>query len=107
MSERPDWPTQPSPQQPVKPPETEGAATPPTPPSPPKEVWLPPRLRDRLEQKQYDEPDYKKSPVGMIVTIVVIIAVICGVVWLVMMNKAKEQKAVLAAKVEAARVAAH
>src|SRR5262249_42233105 len=72
---------------------------------PPKEVWLPPRLRDRLEQKDYDAPEYKSSPVGLIVFIVILVAAGCGVWALVAANKAKEAKAAAAAKAEAARVA--
>ena len=73
-------------------------------PQKPAEVWLPPRLRDRLASSQ--EPEPKASPMGAILGIVTILIVIGGVWWLVATNKAKAAAATKAAAVAAAAQAA-
>ena len=68
-------------------------------------VWLPPRLRQKLEAPSTgDDFDFLKqnrSPVGTIITVVVIVAVIGGAWWMYQNNKHKEA---LAAAAKAAAV---
>lgn len=74
------------------------------------EVWLPPRLRDKLNDASGGDDDFietKSSPVGLIITIVVAVAAIGGVWWLIHSNaeKAKAAAAKAAAEARAAAVA--
>jgi hypothetical protein len=74
------------------------------------EVWLPPRLRDKLTDAAGGDDDFietKSSPVGLIITIVVAVAAIGGVWWLIHSNaeKAKAAAAKAAAEARAAAVA--
>jgi SPOR domain len=74
------------------------------------EVWLPPRLRDKLTDAAGGDDDFietKSSPVGLIITIVVALAAIGGVWWLIHSNseKAKAVAAKAAADARAAVVA--
>ena len=68
-------------------------------------VWLPPRLRQKLEAPSSgDDFDFLKqnrSPVGTIITVAVIVAVIGGAWWMYQNNKHKEA---LAAAAKAAAV---
>ena len=77
----------------------DSGAKPPQPP-PADTGWLPPRLRDKLEasKDQPTEPP-KKSPAGLIVGLVVIVALVIVGWWFIHNQQVK-------AKAEAARVAA-
>jgi len=82
----------------VNPPEDKGPN--PETPEQPSGVWLPPRLREKLEQPTSgDEFDFlkrKSSPVGPIITGVLIVAIIAGAWWIFQNNKRKEAEAAAA-----------
>jgi hypothetical protein len=71
-------------------------------------VWLPPRLRQKLEAPSSgDDFDFlkrKSSPVGTIVTVAVIVAVLAGA-FMVYQNNQRKVKAAAAAKAAAERAA--
>ena len=71
-------------------------------------VWLPPRLRQKLEAPSSgDDFDFlkrKTSPVGKIITVVVIVAVIAGA-WMIYHNNQRKAAAAAAAKAAAERAA--
>lgn len=86
----------------------------PTPSGPPekKEVWLPPRLRDKIDSASggSDDDDFvikPSSPVPAIITTVVILAVIVAGGWFIkgQMDKTKAAEAKVAADKRAAEVA--
>jgi hypothetical protein len=81
--------------------EKEPGAGPSKPPESP-DVWLPPRLRERLEAAANEKPE-SSSPIGAIVMVAVLVLAIGGVWFLVHSNQVKAKAA--AAKVEADRVA--
>lgn len=74
----------------------DSGAKPPQPP-PGDSGWLPPRLRDKLEQAEGERP--KKSPAGLIVGLVVIVVLVIVGWWFIHSQQVK-------AKAEAERVAA-
>jgi len=85
--------------------------TPPKSSTPPdSQAWLPPRLRDKLDNPEGGDDDLdflkkKSSPVGKIVGVVVVVALLGGGWWLFQNNQQKAKAA--AAKAEAdARAAA-
>ena len=69
-------------------------------------VWLPPRLRQKLEEpRSGDDFDFlkkKSSPLGTIITVAVIVAVIAGA-WIIFQNNQKKAAAAAAAKAAAER----
>ena len=71
-------------------------------------VWLPPRLREKLDAPSTgDDFDFlkrKSSPVGAIITTVIILAIVGGAWWIFQDNR-KKQAAAAAAKVAAERAA--
>ena len=71
-------------------------------------VWLPPRLRQKLESPSSgDDFDFlkkKSSPVGTIITVAVIVAVLAGA-FMVFQNNQRKVKAAAAAKAAAERAA--
>lgn len=74
--------------------------TPPKSPTPPdSQAWLPPRLRDKLDNPEGggdDDLDFlkkKSSPVGMIVGIVIVVALAGGGWWFIHNNQLKEKAA--------------
>ena len=83
-----------------------------TPPGPEKPAgegaWLPPRLREKLDAPttgdDFDFLNKKSSPIGMIITVVVIVAGIGGAWWMYQNNQAKLRK-VAAEKAAAERAA--
>jgi len=75
-----------------------------TPPTEPAKVWLPPRLRDRLEGA--DAPPPKTSPdLGGWIAMLLVLALGGGVVWWAMQKNATAKKAEMA-RVELVRQAA-
>lgn len=94
MNDEPDRPT---------PPQTPKPSDPPA-PAPRSDVWLPPRLRDRLESASAPEP--KASPLGPILGVVTLLIVGGLVWWMVQTNQAKAKAAAHAAQVAAAAAAA-
>ncbi len=93
--------------------EPEDKGTSPEPPAKPEPagVWLPPRLREKLEQpssgEEFDFLKRKSSPVGTIITVVVIAAVVAGAWWIFQkdQNNKREAAAAKAAKERAVVVA--
>jgi hypothetical protein len=84
-----------------------------TTPEPPKkpdsgETWLPPRLREKLDNPSTgDDFDFlkkKSSPIGPIITVVVILAIAGGALWMIRNNQKKAATA-RAAEEYAARLA--
>lgn len=73
-------------------------------PSDTGDVWLPPRLRDKLTSSNVpDDDDFvfkKSSPVGLIVTLVVAVAAIVGVGWLIHSHQVKTRAAAAKAAAE-------
>jgi hypothetical protein len=93
----------------VNPDEKEPTGGEPEPASPePGGVWLPPRLRQKLESPSSgDDFDFlkrKSSPVGTIVTVAVIVAVLAGA-FMVYQNNQRKVRAAAAAKAAAERAA--
>jgi len=93
----------------VSPDEKEPTGGPPEPASQePGGVWLPPRLRQKLESPSSgDDFDFlkkKSSPVGTIVTVVIIVAVLAGAV-MMYQNNQRKVRAAAAAKAAAERAA--
>lgn len=86
--------------------------SPPTPSGPPekKEVWLPPRLRDKIDLSSDDSDDFEikpRSPLPGIITTVVIVALLGAGGWFLkgQADKASAEKARIAAEERAAAVA--
>jgi hypothetical protein len=80
--------------------------------SPEKQVWLPPRLRDKLDTSggggsddDFDFLKKKSSPIGMIIGIVIAVVAVGGIAMLVV--NSREKAKVEAAKEAAAAAAAH
>jgi hypothetical protein len=93
----------------VNPDDKEPTGGEPVPASPePGGVWLPPRLRQKLESPSSgDDFDFlkkKSSPVGTIITVAVIVAVLAGA-FMVYQNNQHKLKAAAAAKAAAERAA--
>ena len=83
--------------------------------TPENKVWLPPRLRDKLDSSSgggsdddFDFLKKKSSPIGMIIGIVIAVVAVAGIVMLVhnSREKAKVEAAKTAAEAAAARAAA-
>jgi len=75
----------------------------------PSGVWLPPRLREKLDAPSSgDDFDFlrkrKSSPLGMIITVVVVVAVLAGA-WIIFQNNQKKTAAAAAAKAAEERAA--
>ena len=88
--------------------DSEDRPSPPDSQEPKKEVWIPPRLRAKIEEADGDDDfEVKKSPVGTIVGVLVLVLILAAGGWFVATNvaKAKAKKAAEVAA-EAARVAA-
>jgi hypothetical protein len=82
-------------------------STKPPEPAVPEKVWLPPRLRDRLEsaraEEKYDGP--KESPLVPILGFGIIALVAGGIWWLIAANVARQKAEAAAVAAETARVA--
>lgn len=86
--------------------EPEDKGTSPEPPAKPEAstVWLPPRLREKLEQPQsgeeFDFLKRKSSPVGTIITVIVIATVVAGAWWLFQKDQNNKRMAAAAKSAE-------
>jgi hypothetical protein len=88
--------------------DTEDRPKPPESSEPKKEseVWIPPRLRAKIEEAESDEEPTQKSPVGTIVGVVVLVLILSAGGWLVVTNVAKAKAKKLAEEAAAAAQAA-